>query len=109
MSYKTFRRLTGRRTGGAKFVREFSAEMVNLGWLMVRMPSALGFVRATSVDKWPRTKSNLVAKELKLIDDGALEEALNIARQELGEPGQAGMSLNGHSAPVVKGPAAKDR
>jgi hypothetical protein len=89
MSYKTFRRLTGRRIGGARFVREFTAEMMNLGWLMVRMPSAYGFVRAASLDKWPLTKSNVVAKELELIGEGSLSEVLDNARQELGESTEA--------------------
>ncbi|ESX21395.1 MULTISPECIES: hypothetical protein [unclassified Mesorhizobium] len=95
MSYKTFRRLTGRRIGGAKFVREFTAEMVNLGWLMVRMPSAYGFVRAASLDKWPLTKSNVVAKELKLIGEGSLSEVLDNARRELGEATDASGARNG--------------
>ncbi|ESX11379.1 MULTISPECIES: hypothetical protein [unclassified Mesorhizobium] len=85
MSYKTFRRLTGRRIGGAKFVREFTAEMVNLGWLMVRMPSAYGFVRAASLDKWPLTKSDVLAQELKLIGEGSITEVLDSARRELGK------------------------
>jgi hypothetical protein len=98
MSYKTFRRLTGRRIGGARFVREFTEEMMNLGWLMVRMPSSYGFVRAASLDKWPLTKSNVVAKELKLIGEGSLAEVLDKARRELGEStdaGSASSALNG--------------
>lgn len=98
MSYKTFKRLTGRRIGGAKFVREFTEEMMNLGWLMVRMPSAYGFVRAASLDKWPLTKSNVVAKELKLIGEGSLAEVLDKARRELGEAthaSSASSALNG--------------
>jgi hypothetical protein len=98
MSYKTFKRLTGRRIGGARFVREFTAEMMNLGWLMVRMPSSYGFVRAASLDKWPLTKSNVVAKELKLIGEGSLAEVLDNARRELAEATAAGSAssvLNG--------------
>ncbi len=98
MSYKTFKRLTGRRIGGAKFVREFTEEMMNLGWLMVRMPSSYGFVRAASLDKWPLTKSNVVAKELKLIGEGSLAEVLDNARRELAEATAAGSAssvLNG--------------
>lgn len=98
MSYKTFKRLTGRRIGGAKFVREFTEEMMNLGWLMVRMPSSYGFVRAASLDKWPLTKSNVVAKELKLIGEGSLAEVLDKARRELGEStdvSSASSALNG--------------
>lgn len=98
MSYKTFKRLTGRRIGGARFVREFTEEMMNLGWLMVRMPSSYGFVRAASLDKWPLTKSNVVAKELKLIGEGSLAEVLDNARRELGEATDASSAsspLNG--------------
>lgn len=98
MSYKTFKRLTGRRIGGAKFVREFTEEMMNLGWLMVRMPSSYGFVRAASLDKWPLTKSNVIAKELKLIGEGSLAEVLDNARRELAEATAAGSAssvLNG--------------
>ncbi|MER8859174.1 MULTISPECIES: hypothetical protein [unclassified Mesorhizobium] len=110
MSYKTFRRLTGRRIGGAKFVREFTAEMMNLGWLMVRMPSAYGFVRAASLDKWQLTKSDAVAQELKLINEGAVAEALDIARQELGEPGHVGKSTSAYAAPIPrKKPGAMDK
>ncbi|TIM19092.1 MAG: hypothetical protein E5Y74_23835 [Mesorhizobium sp.] len=102
MSYKTFRRLTGRRIGGAKFVREFTAEMMNLGWLMVRMPSAYGFVRAASLGKWPLTKSNVVAKELKLIGEGSLSEVLDNARRELGEATEASSALSSLNGPTPK-------
>lgn len=84
MSDKTFRRLTGRRVRGARVVREFSEQLMNLGWLMVRMPSAYGFLRAAAVAKWPLTKSNVVAEELKLIGSGSLSAALDNAQQELG-------------------------
>ncbi|MER9210141.1 hypothetical protein [Mesorhizobium sp. M0771] len=59
--------------------------MMNLGWLMIHMPSGYGFVRAASLDKWPLTKSNVVAKELKLIGEGSLAQVLDNARRELGE------------------------
>ncbi|WP_274631315.1 hypothetical protein [Arvimicrobium flavum] len=83
MSYRTFRRLTGRRIGGASFVKGFTTELMNLGWLMVRMPSAYGFVRAASLAKWPLTKSDVIAEELKLIEEGSRMEVLEYARQEL--------------------------
>ena len=100
MSYKTFKRLTGRRIGGAKFVREFTEEMMNLGWLMVRMPSAYGFIRAASLDKWPLTKSNVVAKELKLIGEGSLAEVLDNARRELGEATDVVNSPDAPNGPI---------
>ena len=100
MSYKTFKRLTGRRIGGAKFVREFTEEMMNLGWLMVRMPSSYGFVRAASLDKWPLTKSNVVAKELELIGEGSLAEVLDNARRELGGSPDVDTSSNSPSEPT---------
>ena len=100
MSHKTFRRLTGRRIGGASFVREFTKELMNLGWLMVRMPSAYGFVRAASLAKWPLTKSDVIAEELKLIGEGSLTEALENARQELGGSGDVDNSSNNPSGPT---------
>lgn len=69
---------------------------MNLGWLMVHMPSGYGFVRAASLDKWPLTKSNVVAKELKLIGEGSLAQVLDNARRELARrPTQATGALNG--------------
>lgn len=35
--------------------------------------------------QWPLTKSNVVAKELKLIGEGSLAQVLDNARRELGE------------------------
>ena len=100
MSYKTFRLLTGRRIGGASFAREFTKELMNLGWLMVRTPSAYGFVRAASLAKWPLTKSGVIAEELKLIGEGSLKEALENARQELGGSGDVDSSSNNLKGPT---------
>ncbi|MER8986350.1 hypothetical protein NKK52_17600 [Mesorhizobium sp. C277A] len=87
MSHNTFRRLTGRRVGGAAFVRGFTKELMKLGWLMVRTSTGYGFIRADSLDKWALTKSAVVAEELKLIGEGLLSEVLERARQELSGPG----------------------
>ncbi|MBZ9661139.1 hypothetical protein LB523_19015 [Mesorhizobium sp. ESP-6-4] len=84
MSSKTFKRLTGRRIGGANSAKEFTEELSNLGWLMVRMPSAYGFVRSASLTKWPLTKSNVIAKELEQIGGESEAKALDDARRELG-------------------------
>ncbi|MER8959595.1 hypothetical protein [Mesorhizobium sp. M0701] len=97
MSYKTFRRLTGRRVGGAAFVRGFTEELLKLGWLMVRMPSAYGFVRAASLDKWRLIKSNTVTEELKVIKEGSAAKALESARQELAGSGENNGSAGGLS------------
>ncbi|MDX8527023.1 hypothetical protein RFM68_21215 [Mesorhizobium sp. MSK_1335] len=83
MTYKTFRRLTGRRIGGASFVTGFTDELMKLGWLMVRMPSAYGFVSAASLSDWRLAKSDRIAEELKRVEEGFSAEALESARQEL--------------------------
>lgn len=109
MSYKTFRRLTGRRVGGAAFVKGFTEELLKLGWLMVRMPSAYGFVRAASLDKWPLSKSKMAAEELKLIREGCLAKALDNAREELGESSDVHNSSDNGELTAMAGSAANGK
>ena len=94
MSYKTFKRLTGRRIGSARLVKEFTEELRELGWLMVRMPSVYGFVSTASLNKWPLTKSNVVAEELEQIGGGSLAKVLDNARRELRGSTDVGNSSN---------------
>jgi len=89
MSDKTLREITGRRRIGARYLEDFSEELLELGWVVVRTHSAWGFLRASAVMGWPRVNSSRISNELNQISAGSLQMVIKKAQDEMGDASNA--------------------
>jgi hypothetical protein len=91
ISDKTLREITGRRRLEGRFLEDFSEELLELGWIVVRTHSAWGFLRASAVMGWPRMNSSRISNELAQISAGNLQMVIKSAQDEI-EAASAGPS-----------------
>jgi hypothetical protein len=83
ISDKTLREITGRRRLEGRFLEDFSEELLELGWIVVRTHSAWGFLRASAVMGWPRMNSSRISNELAQISAGNLQMVIKSAQDEI--------------------------
>ncbi len=83
VSVKTLRETTGRRRLGGRFFEDFTEELLELGWIVVRTHSAWGFLRASAVMGWPRINTSRISDELDQIASGNLHAVISKAQAEL--------------------------
>jgi hypothetical protein len=83
ISDKTLREITGRRRLEGRFLEDFSEELLELGWIVVRTHSAWGLLRASAIMGWPRMNSSRISNELAQISAGNLQMVIKSAQDEI--------------------------
>lgn len=84
VSERTLQLITGRRRLEGRFLEDYAAELLDLGWVIVRTHSAWGFQLASAVAGWPRVNASRIEEELERVAQGDLPTIVALARDEVG-------------------------
>ncbi|MGA7873520.1 MAG: hypothetical protein WCA22_21755 [Candidatus Binatus sp.] len=73
VSEKTLKRITGRRRLDQRFISDLNEMLLDFNLLLIDNGEALGLLKASSINGWPRITPKRIAREVNDARSGELE------------------------------------